>query len=331
MGWPPVCVRGVLRPRPAIDFCTNVRGLATMLLQAARALAVVGFLQTSAHAASVEVHDDRGQVFRLAAPASRIISIAPHLTEIAFAAGAGARLIAVSEFSDYPPAASRLPRVGDGARVDIERILTLKPDLVLAWKSGNQAGDIARLERLGIPVWVSEPSRLTDIPRLLRGVAVLAGEFAAGARAAAAFEGELRRLQLSHAAQTPARKPLRVFYEIWHQPLLTVSGAHIISDAITLCGGENVFADVPVLTPAVSLEAVLAARPQMVLGGGSARGAAEFSSRWARMPLVALRTIPARYIAPDSIQRQSPRILDGIRAICAHIDISRTQRESARR
>jgi iron complex transport system substrate-binding protein len=292
-------------------------------------LTVVCFLQTTVYAASIEVHDDRGQVFRLGTPAARIISIAPHLTEIAFAAGAGARLIAVSEYSDYPPEAKRLPRVGDGARVDIERILTLKPDLVLAWKSGNQAGDIARLERLGIPVWVSEPSRLADIPRLLRGVAALAGESGAGERAAEAFEGELRRLQISHAAQTPAQKPLRVFYEIWHQPLLTVSSAHIISDAITLCGGENVFAEVPVLTPAVSLEAVLAARPQMVLGGGSANGSAEFSSRWARMPLVALRTIPARYIAPDSIQRQSPRILDGIRAICVHIDTLRKHHEIA--
>ena len=300
-----------------------------LLLQIARALAVVFFLQTAAHAASVEVHDDRGKVFRLAVPATRIISISPHLTEIAFAAGVGAKLIAVSEYSDYPPEALRLPRVGDGARVDIERILTLKPDLVLAWKSGNQAGDIVRLERLGIPVWVSEPSRLADIPRLLRDVAALAGESAVGARAAEAFERELRRLHLrygAYGAQALAQEPLRVFYEIWHQPLLTVNGAHMISDAITLCGGKNVFADVPVLTPAVSMEAVLAARPQMVLGGGSANGEAEFDSRWARMPLVALRTIPARYIEPDSIQRQSPRILDGIRAICAHLDTARKHR-----
>ena len=289
------------------------------------AFAVVSGLLASAHAAPLEVHDDRGKTFRLAVPAARIISIAPHLTEIAFAAGAGARLIAVSEYSDYPPAALRLPRVGDGARVDIERILTLKPDLVLAWKSGNQAGDIARLERLGIPVWVSEASRLSDIPRLLREVAILAGESAAGERAAGDFERELDRLRERRDAQTVAQKPSRVFYEIWHRPLLTVNAAHMISDAITLCGGKNVFAAVPVLTPAVSLEAVLAARPQMVLGGGSANGDADFRAQWARMPLAALRTIPVRYIAPDSIQRQSPRILEGIRAICTHLDTARTQ------
>ena len=289
-------------------------------------LAAVCCVHVQAHAAVLEVQDDRGRTFRLAAPATRIISIAPHLTEIAFAAGVGVRLIAVSEYSDYPSEALRLPRVGDGARVDIERILTLKPDLVLAWKSGNQAGDIARLERLGIPVWVSEASRLADIPRLLRGVAVLGGESAAGERAAGEFERVLRDLHERHGAQLAQQEPLRVFYEIWHQPLLTISGAHMISDAITLCGGKNVFAEVPVLTPAVSLEAVLAARPHLVLGGGSANGEAAFLARWEHLPLAALRAIPARYIAPDSIQRQSPRVIAGIRAICAHIEVVRLRR-----
>jgi iron complex transport system substrate-binding protein len=277
-------------------------------------------LYASAGAATPEVRDDRGITPRLKAPAARIISVAPHLTEMVFAVGAGAKLVAVSAYSDYPPEARRLPRVGDGARVDIERILTLRPDLVLAWKSGNQAGDIARLERLGIPVWVSEPSRLADIPRLLRDIAVLAGVPDAGMQAATAFENGLRGLHARYGAHTRRREPLRVFYEIWHQPLLTVSSTHMISDAITLCGGRNVFAEVPVLTPAVSIEAVLAARPQLVLGGGSANGESDFVARWRRMPLAALRAIPARYIPPDSIQRQSPRILDGIRAICVFLD-----------
>ena len=257
---------------------------------------------------------------RLAAPAARIISMAPHLTEIAFAAGVGARLIAVSEFSDFPPAAKSLPRVGDGARVDIERILTLQPDLVLAWKSGNQAGDIAKLERLGLRVWVSEATRLVDIPRLLRDVATLAGVAASGEKAARDFERSLNDLRQYAGKRAAQQQPVRVFYEIWHQPLLTINGAHMISDAIALCGGKNVFADVPVLTPAVSLEAVMAAGPHIVLGGGSAHGAANFRAQWARMPLAALRAVPAHYIAPDSIQRPSPRVIAGIRAICGHLD-----------
>ena len=284
-----------------------------------RALALGLFLCAPVSVAALDIQDDRGKVLRITAPAKRIISIAPHLTEIAFAAGVGDRLIAVSEYSDFPSEAKRLPRIGDGARVDIERILTLKPDMVLAWKSGNQAGDIAKLERLGVRVWVSEPARLVDIARLLRDVGVIAGNASAGERAARAFEGELNRLRERARLQT-REPPMRVFYEIWHQPLLTVNGAHMISDAIALCGGKNVFANVPVLTPAVSLEAVLAVRPQIVLGGGSANGATEFRTRWARMPLAALRTIPAHYIAPDAIQRQSPRVIDGVRAICRYLE-----------
>lgn len=280
-------------------------------------------LAQSAQAAAIAVRDDRGKTLRLAAPATRIIAIAPHLTEIAYAAGAGDKLIAVSAFSDFPRQAQRLPRVGDGARVDIERILTFKPDLVLAWKSGNQAGDIARLERLGIAVWVSEASRLADIPRLMRDTARLAGVAAAGEQAASAFENELSGLRNRDSARASLRQAPRVFYEIWHRPLLTVNGAHLISDAIRLCGGVNVFADVTVLTPSVTLEAVLAARPHVVLGGGSANGEAEFVARWRGMPLAALRALPARFIAPDGIQRQSPRILEGLRAICAHLDAVR--------
>jgi iron complex transport system substrate-binding protein len=280
-----------------------------------------------ARAQPITVADERGKTLQLAAPATRIISIAPHLTEIAFAAGAGAKLIAVSAYSDYPPAAKLLPRVGDGARIDIERILRFKPDLVLAWKSGNQAGDIARLERLGIPVWVSEASRLADIARLLREAGRLAGTADAGERAAGAFELELRGLRDARGREHAPR----VFYEIWHQPLLTVNGAHMISDAVALCGGTNVFAHLPVLTPSVTLEAVLAARPHIVLGGGSAGGEAEFLSRWRSVRLAGLRAAAARYVAPDAIQRPSPRIVEGVRAICAALHAAREDPEKAMR
>jgi iron complex transport system substrate-binding protein len=278
-------------------------------------------LSSLCQAAQLQVPDDRGITVQLSAPAARMISIAPHLTEIVYAAGAGSRLIAVSEFSDYPEEALRLPRVGDGARVDIERILKLKPDLVLAWKSGNQLGDIARLERLGIPVWVSDVSQLSDIPRLLRAVSALAGVAGVGERAAGAFERELDELRRRYGDE----KPVRVFYEIWHQPLLTVNGTHLISDAIRLCGGMNVFASVSALTPSVSLESVLAARPQIALGGGSADGGTEFGHRWRTAPLAALRAIPAHYIPSDAIQRPSPRVIGGIRAICGHLESLRMQ------
>lgn len=285
----------------------------------------------SAQAQAIEVRDDRGTTLRLATTAKRIIALAPHLTEIAYAAGAGRALVAVSAFSDYPPQAQTLPRVGDGARVDLERILALKPDLVLAWKSGNQAADIARLEQQGIAVWVSEASQLSDIARLLRGVALLAGVPAAGEAAAGALERELHALRHRSGASVREQDRVKVFYEIWHQPLMTVSARHLINDAIVLCGGRNVFADLVTLTPTVTLEAVLAARPQVVLGGASADNPASFGERWRAMPLAALRALPAYYVAPDSIQRPSPRILSGVQRVCGHLDAVRSETRGAHR
>jgi iron complex transport system substrate-binding protein len=285
-----------------------------------RTLIALAFLFALQHAsaAQIAVQDDRGITLRLAAPARRIVSLAPHLTEIAYAAGAGARLVAVSAFSDYPPAALQLPRVGDGARVDIERILMLKPDLVLAWKSGNQATDIARLEGFGIAVWVSEASRLADIPRLLRATAQLAGTGASGEPAARHFEQAFERMRAARVRDTHAR--VRVFYEIWHAPLITVNREHVISEIIEACGGINVFGQAASRTPSVTLEALLDARPQLVLGGDAFRDGVDFLSRWRQTVLTSLRKLPVRFIPPDLMQRASPRLLDGMRAVCRHID-----------
>lgn len=315
MRWPQPYARGACgRKRPTRQPC-SIPGV----LRAVGTLCLLYMLQ-GVYAADIEVRDDRGATLRLTAPATRIVTMAPHLTEIAFAAGAGDKLVAVSAFSDYPREAQRLPRVGDGARVDLERILTFKPDLVLAWKSGNQAGDIERLERLGFPVWVSEASRLADIARLLRAVATLAGTSAAGGQAAKQFETGLAVLRDRYASAPSKRTPVRVFYEIWPQPLITINREHWISDAIALCGGVNVFDHVGVLTPSVTLESVVAARPQLVLGGSVAQGDAQFLARWRRMPVAALRALPARFIPPDQIQRASPRLIGGIQAICAAIE-----------
>jgi iron complex transport system substrate-binding protein len=259
----------------------------------------------------------------LAAPAQRIVALSPHLAELAFAAGAGRRLVGVARHSDFPPAVRNLPQTGDAARVDFERIALLKPDLVLAWKSGNPAGDVARVEQLGFPVFVTEPARLSDIPRLLRAIGELAGTRPAAEKAAAGFEREIAVLHARHAQASR----VRVFYQIWHRPLLTVNGAHVISDVIALCGGENVFADIGQLTPTVSLESVIAARPEVILGGGSAGGEKEFSGWWRASAVPALRELPARYINPDLIQRQTPRIVEGARAVCSALeDVRRNRR-----
>ncbi|MBI4203711.1 MAG: cobalamin-binding protein [Betaproteobacteria bacterium] len=274
----------------------------------------------TAHAA--ELGDDRGRIVRLAAPAARIVTLAPHLAEIVFAAGAGESLVGVARFSDFPAAAQLLPQVGDAARVDLERILFLRPDLILAWKSGNQAGDIARLEQLGLRVFVTEPLRLSDVSRLIRAVGTLAGTGNAAQEAAAAFEGRIAALR----EQFGMRPRLRVFYEIWHRPLLTVNGDHMISDVINVCGGVNVFADAPLLTPSVSLEAVLAARPEAIIGGGSAVAAQEFVAQWRRYDVAGLKGVAFIHVAPDEIQRATPRVVEGAKAICEALEKLRANR-----
>ena len=271
-------------------------------------------------AADIVVTDDRGSVLRLSAPATRIVALAPSITELVFAAGAGAQIAAVPRFSDYPAEAAVLPQIGDASSIDAERVLSLQPDLVIAWKSGNRAADIARLERLGLKLVVIEPALLADVPRVLRMIGALAGTAAAAEIAARTFDDGVQALALQSAGRTK----VRVFYEIWHQPLMTINGHHMINDVIRLCGGENIFAGLPLLTPVVSLEDVIARKPQVVLGGGSSVSAEELSALWrAQSRLEGLRNLPALHVDPDAIQRQTPRILNGARQVCAHLDAVR--------
>lgn len=285
----------------------------------ALAVAVGTLLCALTARAAIELRDDRSVLVRLAAPARRIVALAPNLTELAYAAGAGERVVGVARFSDYPAAARRVTQVGDAARVDVERIAALEPDLVLAWKSGNQAGDLVKLARLGHIVFTTEPVRLADIPRLLRAIGALAGTAPAAERAARGFESGIESLRARHARS----RKIRVFYEVWHRPLITVSGGHMISDVIALCGGENVFARTPGLTPTVSLEALAAADAGVVIGGVRSGSEEDFRREWRQTPVAALRSLPAFYVEPDVIQRQTPRILEGARIICAALEAVR--------
>jgi iron complex transport system substrate-binding protein len=281
-----------------------------------------GFISLVAAAQPVSVIDDRGKAVTLARPAQRIVTLAPHLTELAYAAGAGKRLVGVARHSDYPAAALNIPQVGDAIRVEVEGILALKPDLVLAWRSGNPPGEVGRIEQIGYPLFVTEPARLADIPRLLRAIGALAGTGQAAEAAALDFEREIRALRARYA-KAPR---LRVFYLIWHKPLLTVNGAHLISEMIALCGGENVFADLSQLTPAVSLEALIAATPGVILGGASAGGENQFAAQWRTTAPPPLSELPAHYINPDLIQRPTPRIVGGVKAVCSALEKVRSNR-----
>lgn len=284
------------------------------------ALVWAGFFAAGACSAVV-LRDDRGGTITMSAPATRIIALSPHLAEIVFAAGAGDRLAAVVRYSDYPAAAKRLPSVGDASRIDLERVLALSPDLILGWRSGNPPADVQRLQRLGFRVFMTEPRRIADIAQILRVVGALAGSSAVADAAATDLERALAELRAHYSK----RKPVRVFYEIWHWPLLTINGSHLINDVVELCGGVNVFARAATLTPSVSLEAVVAARPDVILGGSSASTAQDLIAQWRRAPITALRHLPVRYVPPDLIQRQTPRIVEGARMVCAHLEQVRAE------
>jgi len=283
--------------------------------------ALLAIFPIAVHAGTITVNDDRSNAIVLAAPAQRIVALAPSLTELVFAAGAGSRLVGVARFSDYPSAAKNIPLIGDASRIDLERVLSLAPDLIVGWKSGNQIADLDRLEQLGFKVYVAEPDTLTAISKTLRSLGALAGTTDAAQRATFEFERGIAALR----AQYGTRRTVPVFYEIWHMPLMTVNGRHVISDVIRLCGGENVFASVPVLAPVVSLESVLAAHPAGIIGGSSATTPEEFAGQWRRYASFAqLAGVPTLYVHPDLIQRQSPRILYGARVICEQLESIRS-------
>jgi iron complex transport system substrate-binding protein len=264
-------------------------------------------------AAQVGVRDDYGNDVRLRRPAARIVSLSPHLTELLYAAGAGPYMVGAVEFSDFPPEARSLPMVGSDARIDIEAVLALRPELVVAWPNAGSLRTVERLAQLGLPVFRSEPRELDDVARTLQRLGRLAGTSAQAGSAAAAFRARAAALEKRYAAQ----RKVRVFYQIWDRPLLTVNGDHIISKVIRLCGGENVFAGLPLLVPEVDREAVLRANPEAIVASGSNDAQPQWLEAWRQLPGLAAAAQGQLYaIPPDLIQRQTPRILDGADRLC---------------
>jgi len=274
-------------------------------------------------ATAATVVDDRGRSVTLDRPPERIVTLAPHLAEVAFAAGAGDRVVGVSVFSDSPPEVARLPQIEASGRVDLERVVRLAPDLALAWRGGNRVQDLERLERLGIPVFATEARRLEDVARVLREVGKLTGNGAQGEAAAAGFErsvGELRE-------RYRGRGPVRVFYEVWHEPLMTVSGAHLVSDMLRVCGGVNVFAEAQSLIPAVSAEQLYARNPDVVVVSGVGLDDAAALARWRRYAaLPAVRAGRVYAIDASLANRMGPRVVEGAAALCALTDRARGSR-----
>ena len=268
--------------------------------------------------AKVSVLDDEGRVVELAQPARRIVSLAPALTEQLFAIGAGDLIVGTTDYADFPEAAKAIPRVARAHSVDLERVSAARPDLIAIWGSGFPPATIDAVRRLGVAVFVSEPAHLADIASSLERLGTLTAR--SGAAAATTFRAKLAALEERYRAA----RPVRVFYQGWGDPLMTLGGRHVVSETIAACGGRNVFADLAPIAPRVSTEAVLAANPEVIMTAEPGAKPSSALAMWKRFDQVAA-VKRGRYVTLDAdrINRNGPRIVDEMATMCEAIDRAR--------
>ncbi|MBI2308005.1 MAG: cobalamin-binding protein [Rhodocyclales bacterium] len=285
--------------------------------------ACAGLAFCAAAHADVSVRDDLGNTVKLARPAQRIVSLAPHMTETLFAAGAGAQVVGTVDYSDYPEAARKITRVGGYSRLDLEAIAAMKPDLVVGWQSGNAAAHIEKLKGLGYPLYISQPNRIEDVASEIERLGTLAGTGATAAAEARRFRERLAGLR----AQYSGKATVRTFYQIWKQPLMTVGKNQIISDAIRLCSGENVFGTLEQMAPTVTVEAVIAANPETIVASGMGDSRPEWLDDWKKWTGIdAVKRDNLFFVPPELIQRHTPRLLEGTERLCQHLETVRERR-----
>ncbi|MGB2044203.1 MAG: cobalamin-binding protein [Porticoccaceae bacterium] len=270
--------------------------------------------------AEIRLLDDNGDELVLAQPAQRIISLAPNITEVLFHIGAGAQIVGADEYSNYPEAAKQIQRVNNHAAANYELILSLKPDLVIAWQSGNGDKIIDPLRKLGFPVFVVETREIDQIPALFHRFGQLSGHETIAQQRIDNFTQRLHSLRHAQADKAV----VRTFYQIWHEPLITLNGQHMVSDIIRLCGGVNVFADAVPLVPYINIESIVAADPEVIIAGGSEQDQPDWLGRWQQWSGISAVQNQHIYLIPaDLMQRHSIRILDGAEMMCDYLDRAR--------
>ena len=270
--------------------------------------------------ADIRVEDALGRQLVLKNPAARIVSLAPHITEVVFAAGAGEQLVGAVSYSDYPEAAKDIPRVGSYDSVSLETLVALGPDLILAWRSGNGDEVVKRLGSLGLTVYVDEPKTLEDVAQSLRVVGQLTGNDDTANAAAQDFMDALLRLRETYSE----RETIGVYYQIWDEPLLTLNGDHLISDVVRLCGGSNVFADAITLVSRISVESVIRADPQVIIASGMDQARPQWLDAWRQWDsMQAVQNKQLYFVPPDLLQRHTPRIIQGAEILCRQLQQAR--------
>ena len=277
------------------------------------ALAVLAI--AGARADPLTSSDDTGQRVTLAHAPARIVSLAPGATEMLFAAGAGERLVATVNFSNEPAEARRVPRIGDVTAVDMERLVALHPDLVVAWPGGGNPAQLERIAQLGIPIYRQQVNRLADLPASLRRLGALGANPAVAEQAAAALQKELARIAREYGGGN-GHHPT-VLLEVWNRPIYTVGGSHLMSDALTLCGTRNVFGDLPELGPVVDTEAVIARNPDIIVAAAPPGEAASWLAEWRRFgSLAAVRNGRLIAFEDQALSRLGPSVVPATEALC---------------
>jgi iron complex transport system substrate-binding protein len=298
---------------------SSLRSLARAAVLSLIALRVAPGMSAEAPAADAlrSVSDDLGRTVAVARPPLRIVSLTPGATEMLFAAGAGAQLIATVQYSSEPAAARAVPRIGDVAAIDMERLVALRPQVVIAWPSGGNPAQVAKIAALGIPLYQQQVARLSDLPGSLRRLGVLAGTEAVAERAATALETRLATLERTYGAATAGGPRPTVLLQVWNRPIYTVGGRHLMSDALELCGARNLFADLAEPGPIVDTEAVIARDPDIILAAAPPGEGAAWVADWQRFPsLAAVRHHRVVAFENQALSRLGPSVLDATEELC---------------
>jgi iron complex transport system substrate-binding protein len=279
-------------------------------------------LSTTAQAqTAISVHDDDGNVVTVAKPAQRVIAMAPHVTELLFAAGGADKIAGAVTYSDYPEAAKKVPRVGDNRQVDMERVIAMKPDLIVVWMHGSAERQIGMLRQLGVPIFHSEPKKLGDIADSIAALGKLMGTDTVAQPVAADIRAQFAALARRYAR----RSPVPMFYQVWDKPLYTLSGGSIVSEAMKLCGGVNIFADLKMTAPVVSMEAVLQADPEAIFGTSEMNYGGV--NLWRQYPgMRAVRHDNLFTLDGEQLNRAGPRMVAGTAALCEKLELARQRR-----
>jgi len=274
---------------------------------------------------NISVIDFSGKTVSLDSPARRIVALAPHIVENVYSAGAGEYLVGVVSYSDYPEEALKLPIVGGYAKTNLEKILELEPDLVIAWESGNSDNSVARIQELGFTVYIDQPDNLDGVAKSVRDIGLLAGTHEIADTVAndyLAKVNEIRQLELH-------TQPVTTFYQVWNSPLRTINGGHIISDAIELCGGVNIYAEQTAISPIINIESILERNPEVILASGMSDARPDWLDDWDKWPsLTAVQRDNLYFVDPDHIQRHTLRILFGLEKICEKLETARSKRKT---